>query len=152
MRQKFSLLIGPLSVNKTYYGDKRHGMVPEAKEWFANVFYGLSNPEIALKLKSIRDEFDKRVHGIAVRLLWHIPADILYTKAGDLSSRAIDISNGEKSIVDAIFLPRNFGTNVPYQCENLNIDDRYLRRLYSEIVASKDGKYRLDVTIKLIMR
>lgn len=127
-------------------------MKPEAKEWFANVFYGLSNPEIAQMLKELREAFDKRINGFSVRLLWHIPADILYTKAGDLSSRAMDLSNVEKSIIDAIFLPRNFGTNVPYQCENLNIDDRYLRRLFSEKKASVDGQYRLDVTIKLITK
>lgn len=152
MRWKFSLPVGPISINSTFYGDKRHGMRPEAKEWYSSVFFALSEPTIAEKLRLARNSFDLNKHGYAIRLLWFIPKTVLYTKAGDLSSRSIDLTNCEKSIVDALFLPKHFGTNVPYQCENLNVDDRYLRRLFSEKKASLDGNYRLDITIKLISK
>lgn len=144
--------VHPISINSTYHSDKRHGMTRDAREWFANVFYQLSQPGPAAELARIRNNFDKSKHGVSVQLLWKVPASVLYTKAGDLSSRSIDLSNCEKSIIDALFLPKNFGTNVPYQCENLNIDDRYLRRLFSEKVASSDEAYELKVVLKLIPR
>lgn len=125
-------------------------MTAEAREWLGNVLYALSTPTTAACLKLIRDNFDAKKHGISIRLIWKIPKDILYTKRGELSSRSIDLTNCEKSLVDAIFLPKHFGTNVPYQCENLNLDDRYLRRLFSEKQVAVGQDYSVDVTLKLI--
>ena len=149
-RVKFTLPIWPQSINDMYYSNKRHGLTAKAREWLGNTLYSLHQNRDKLAL--IRESFDAKKQGIAVYLIWKIPKDILYTKSGELSSRSIDITNAEKSLVDAIFLPKFYGANVPYQCENLNLDDRYLRRLFSEKQVAVGQDYSVDVTLKLIKK
>jgi hypothetical protein len=135
----------PLSVNSMYYGNKRHGMRSEAKDWQVNVFHGLSQYEA--QLGALRSQFKKSKHGYAVSLTWVIPKDHLYTKAGELSSRCCDLSNIEKALIDVLFLPKNFSNNAPYGCQNLNIDDRYLKTLTSRKVAGDEWGVIINVRI-----
>lgn len=135
----------PLSVNSMYYGNRLHGMRADAKDWQVQVFHGLSQYEA--ELGALRSQFKKSKHGYAVKLTFVVPKTVLYTKTGELSSRAADLSNIEKSIIDCLFLPKHFSNTPPYGCQNLNMDDRYLKTLSSRKVAGDDWEIHINVRI-----
>jgi hypothetical protein len=135
----------PLSVNNLYYANKRHGLRADSKDWQRQVFYGLSHYE--KELAALRNKFKKNKHGYAVSLTFVLPPEILYTKTGELSSRAADLSNVEKSIIDCLFLPKHYSNDVPNGCQNLCMDDRYLKLMRSKKIAGKDWQIHLNVRI-----
>lgn len=148
VKKVLNLPLKTVSVNSTHFANKSHGLRPEAKEWLYAVFYNLSLPGAKEALADLRAAFDPAVHGYSVDIRVGAPKDVLYNKAGGLSSRMHDLSNIEKPLIDALFLPKFFGTNVPYECENLNVDDKYLVRLSSEKVVASN--FYLEITIGLI--
>lgn len=135
----------PLSVNSMYYGNRLHGMRSEAKDWQVNVFHGLSHYEA--QLGALRSQFKKSKHGYTVTLTWIVPRENLYTKTGELSSRVADLSNIEKALIDCLFLPKHFSNTPPYGCQNLNIDDRYLKTLTSRKTPGDEWAVIINVRI-----
>jgi hypothetical protein len=140
---KITLFVKSMSINSFYYANKSHGKTLEGRQWSAEVFNQLS--KFAPEFAELRAKFDPKLHGYAVKLTWSSPA--LYTKGGLMSSGVCDLSNSEKMLIDCLFLPKNFGTNVPYQCENLNCDDRYLKSLSSRKIHGPDVAVKINIRI-----
>lgn len=137
--------IKAISVNSSYHANKAHGMTRDAKDWCHSVFWNLSLPGNREALKELREGFNPTKNGYAVDITFGAPREIMFTKAGTLSSRSYDIDNQIKHLIDCIFQPKYFGTNVPYECENLNIDDKHMVRISAQKVAGTG--YFIEVTI-----
>lgn len=120
----------------------------DALDWEHTVMHHLSKQETKTKLKNLREYFDKNQHGYIVELKFYFPEEILFTKKGHLSSRAHDLTNVEKPLVDLLFLPCYFEKKPPYGCENLNIDDKYLIRCLSEKQIA--DTHRIDISIEIV--
>lgn len=145
MELKLRLHVAPISVNSMYYGEKRHGKRPEAITWSEEVLYSLRKYED--KIKEFTALFDSKLHVITAHMISYAPIDYYYTKSGEMSGRMVDITNFEKPLIDLLMLPKFYGTNFPKQSINLNIDDRYLRKLTSEKLPS-DAWY-IDVVFRI---
>lgn len=150
MQRTLTLHIEPLSVNSTYYGNRGHGKTASSKQWFCDVFSQLALPSNNLALRDLREFFKSKEHAYCISLIFEMPRSRLYTKTGELSSKVTDLTNIEKSLVDAIFLPKYFGPSVPYECENLNIDDRYLWELHSSKRPSADGSWHVRIEVRIV--
>ena len=135
----------PLSVNKLYYANKRHGLRAESKEWQYNLFLQLS--QYSTQLADLRSKFIEGQTGYKVAITYILPAPVLYNKAGAPSSKAADLSNCDKALIDVLFLPAHYGPNVPYQCENLNCDDKHLFELSSKKIPGQRFEILLDIDI-----
>ncbi len=140
MRRKFILPIKGLSINSTYYNDKRHGMKPEAVDWFRTVEHLLSLPKNKTGLEELRSTFNPLSNAYAFQIKAYVPRDLYYTKQGKLSRRAFDVSNTEKSIVDVFCLPK-----YP---NSLQTDDCVVRSCHSIKLPADD--WRIEVLIRIV--
>jgi len=131
--------IEPLSVNSTYYNNKNHGMNSNAKSWFNSFLYQLKQYSNAFT--EMQEAFKDTQHVYCVEIQVLTPTHKLLTKEGKYTSKKVDLSNLEKSIIDALFLPKH-NAHTP----NLNVDDRYLQRLTSELIETT-GKSGLLIRI-----
>lgn len=135
----------PLSVNSLYYANKRHGLRQSSKEWQCNIFQGLSQYEA--ELSSLRARFKEGRHGYAVAITYVIPPATLYNKAGAPSSRACDLSNCDKALIDCLMLPKHFTNTAPFGCQNLCIDDKHLFELSSKKIPGPEHAILLQISI-----
>lgn len=149
MQYEFRLKSKPYSINSFYYRDGRI-IKQEAKEWMAQIFHLLSSSENQEKLEQIRKSFDKNLHYFKVKLEFYFPKNTLFNKKGLLSSRAFDLSNIEKTLIDLIFLPKYHKQQFPYGCPNINIDDKYICELESIKGLSSDYNYETRIIIKIL--
>ena len=147
MKATFKFKSKPVSINNFYYANKRHGIRAEAKEWQSDLFVALASSTNKAIIQNLKSHFDERVHGYKFSITYEAPASTFYTKRSTLSSRQIDLSNCEKSLIDVFFLPKYNGT---YGCENLNIDDKWLLELSSRKTLSPDENYYTVVKIEII--
>lgn len=147
MKAIFKFQSKPVSINNFYYANKRHGIRAEAKEWQCDLFVELARATNKEIIKSLKDKFDPSIHGYKFKITYQAPAGTFYTKSGGLSSRQIDLSNCEKSLIDVFFLPKYNGA---YGCENLNIDDKWLVELGSRKTVSPDDKYYTIVELEIV--
>lgn len=147
MRKTFYIPGKAISINSTYYANKNHGMTVAAKEWFENFYHNLNLPKNQAGLSELRNAFDASVHSFKLSIIYYVPESELYNKQGLLSSKTFDLSNIEKSIVDAFFLPKN-NDRAP----NLNLDDKFLTQLMSRKIKSPTGKAGLRISITLVSK
>lgn len=144
LKKTLQLNISSFSVNSMYAaGNSRFGKSGEAKEWTYLAYSELN--KWSKEIKDLKELFSEKEHGYGVELEWFFTRDKLITKKGILSSRAHDLSNVEKNIVDVLFLP----SNAPF-CENLNIDDRYLIELKSSKKVSPHSFPFLLLTVYIL--
>jgi len=118
------------------------------KDWSCQVFHKLNTEENLKQLEELRNYFDFKKHYYIIDLKFYFPKEIIYLKNGALSSRAFDISNIEKPLIDLLFLPKYFDKKSPYGCKNLNIDDKYIKKMSSEKEASEDFRIEIKLEIK----
>ena len=147
MKAIFKFKSKPVSINNFYYANKAHGIRTEAKEWQSDLFIELAknvNKEIITNLKA---KFDPKIHGYKFVITYHAPASTYYNKKGELSSRQIDLSNCEKSLIDVFMLPKYNGV---YGACNLDMDDKWLIELSSKKLISADEFYYTTVLIEII--
>lgn len=148
MKRKLVLKVKPFSINALHYANKSHGLTAAAKEWTYQVFNALSSPDNRAALSDLRSYFDPTKHAITVGLTVFYPEKIFWNLQGTISAKTQDNSNWEKPLIDCIFLPGNFGSTGVYNAENMNCDDRYITRLFSQ---KKPGtEHRIDVRIGII--
>ena len=147
MKAIFKFKSKPVSINNFYYADKRHGIKAEAREWQGDLFVELAKDINKQIIQNLKSKFDSALHGYKVTITYAAPAATFYNKTGGLSSRQIDLSNCEKSLIDVFFLPKYNGT---YGCENLGIDDKWLLELSSRKTLSVDEHYYTTVQIEII--
>lgn len=139
----------PFSVNASYV--RTFGGVAKsngAREFCAQIFNHLHNQAAQEKLTALRALFDPQKHAYEVSITAYYPADEFYTKKGQISNKTIDMSNGEKLIIDCFFLPKFCSEPFPYGCQNLECDDRFINTLVSH---KKVGATRaIEVCIKIV--
>jgi hypothetical protein len=151
MKQKLRLKLKPLSINSTYYhGSARYGKNTKAQDWTYEAFSEFMYFENREKLKLLRDYFKPEEHAYLVSLTWRFPKSALITKSNTLSSKAHDLSNIEKSIIDILFLPSNYSDNITQGCLNLNIDDKHMLQLNSKKSLSESEDYILEIEIDVV--
>lgn len=149
-RVSFYLPIEPFSVNRTYYRDRRH-KTQEFRDWELAVINAMSAKSVQTKLAEIRNAFDATQHCFLVRFKALYPRAVLFNKAGQISSRAEDLSNIEKPLLDLLFLPKYHVQAKPWGCPNINADDKYVLRLYSAKDVSADEKHYVQVSIAIAL-
>ena len=126
MHAKFIIPHKPYSVNRYHYGDgRKHN---DAINWEATIRVYLKDATIQLELERVRTSFKASDHTISINLIFIYPKNILFNKEGLMSSRAYDLSNVEKPIIDLVFLERH---SSPL-CKNLELDDKYISKMTSD--------------------
>jgi len=141
----FYLPLEAFSINSVYYRDRRH-KTQSYRDWERRAFQCLHSAEIQEKLKSIREAYKEDEHCFSVAFDFQMSA--LFNKQGKISSRAEDLSNVEKMLLDILFLPKYHVQPWPDGVPNLNADDKYVLELSSKKTHSvNDGTH---ITIALI--
>lgn len=148
MQKTLTLPIKLISVNSMYYGNRRQGKTQEAKDWFYTVFHELGAKQNAESLAELRDLFDCRKHFYSVEIRSTVPKQLFFNKEGSISSRTIDLSNCEKALIDAIFLRKYYGPKHPYECFNLNTDDKYIASLLSKKQPGETWSVEVQISIE----
>ena len=146
MLKKLTINLEPFSINSMYCKN-RSWKTQKYNEWSANVFHQLNSEENLKAFEELRNYFDPEKHAYEVNLRFFYPDDKLFTKKGSLSSRAHDISNIEKPLIDLLFLPVYYKKPSPYGCKNLNIDDKFIKSMSSQKMSADES--RIDVTIHI---
>ena len=118
-----------------------------ALDWSHTVLHHLGFEENAVILEELRDHFDPEQHMYAIDLEFYYPKELLITKKRTLSSKAHDLSNIEKPLIDLIFLPTYFNKPSPYGAKNLNIDDKFISDLSSKKRPSDEHRIIVNITI-----
>lgn len=148
MRATFKFKSKPVSINNFYYGDKRHGIREEAKDWQHGILTELAKDINKQILQNLKSTFDKSIHGYKVDITYAAPASTFYTKKGEVSSRQIDLSNCEKSLIDLLFIPKYNGA---YGAVNFDIDDKWIMELSSRKTISPDDDYYTAVRVEIVL-
>ena len=148
MKQILKFQSKTLSINSTYYGERRHGKTPEAKQWTTHMLMSIGRYKE--EFAALRTHFNPKKHVYRMTIKVFIPESTMYTKDGKMTSLVHDLSNIEKSIVDVIFLPKFFSEQALFaeKAPNLNTDDRYLQYLSSEKVPTEDY-WGLEVELQI---
>ena len=146
MKRTITLPLKAFSINAMTGRDIRHKSHAYI-EWSAEVFNKLSTDENLDTIAELREFFDSEKHYYIIDLKFYYPSNVLYTKKGSLSARAHDLSNIEKPLIDLLFLPTYYDQPSPYGCKNLNIDDKYIKKLSSEKLPSEEHKIEIELTI-----
>lgn len=146
MKKSFTLNQKPFSVNAMYYASVK-AKTKEARQWSYQVFNELDSPQIQQCINDLKGHFNPKKHCYKIKMTAYFPEDVIYKKDGSLSSRAFDITNWEKPIVDLLFLPKHCKSETPYGVNNLEIDDRFITKCVSEKKASKTGHHYIDFVI-----
>lgn len=136
-----------MSINNFYYADKRHGIREEGRDWQFHLFTELAKSTNKQIIQNLKSHFNPDLNGYKVAITYAAPQATFYNKTGKLSSRQIDLSNCEKSLIDVFFLPKYNGT---YGAENLDIDDKWLLELSSRKTLSPDEHYYTTIQIEIV--
>ena len=143
----FTLQAPPFSLNKAYY-KRSFTRTADCRAWGDAILVQLQDDAIQAEFEALRASFETG-HSLHVNLVFFIPQSKFYTKKGDLSRRAQDLSNVEKLLIDLIFDPRFEGRFVDGQeISNLSMDDKYITLLVSEKVPT-EHEHRIKVDINL---
>jgi hypothetical protein len=149
MRRTFNIPIAPFSINAYHYADKRH-KTREARDWETKVLYQLNKPAAQKSFAELRAHFDLNKHVYSANLIAYYPESTFFTAKGLISQRTLDLTNWEKPIIDLLFLPKHYNNPEPYGCKNLNIDDKFLGRMFSTKKPSLDGTSSMLISLRII--
>jgi Holliday junction resolvase RusA-like endonuclease len=108
---EFTLPIKAYSINKMYYATRKV-LTKEARAWQDNVVAQLGPYDLASKGPLI----DGKPLRVEIEVTY--PMNIFYNTHGLISSKTMDCSNVEKSIIDVVF-------------GQLGVNDKYIIELYS---------------------
>jgi len=137
------LSIKPYSVNKYFYGN-RAVKRREAVQWETCMIELLRPEEYQNAFKELKEQFNPKEHCLTVEIICYYPKEILITKKGNLSSKAFDISNTEKPIIDVIFLEKYATSTI----NNVGIDDKYIVDMVSKKRPSNKHKIKVNIQLK----
>lgn len=132
-----------------YYRDRRH-KTQDYRDWELAVLNAINVSNVQQKLQQIREAFDEKRHSFLVKLTFMYPRSTLLNKQGTISSRAEDLTNVEKPLVDILFLPKYHVQPFPSGAKNINADDKHILRLVSSKQISPNEKFFIKVQIALI--
>lgn len=148
-RVQFYLPLKPFSINKMHYRDRRH-KTQDYRDWELSALQAINTEYVQNQLKKIREAFDANKHAFAVRFTFLYPSSVLYNKAGQISSRAEDVTNIEKPLLDLLFLPKYHVQSFPYGGPNVNADDKHVLSLTSRKSLSADDKHHIRISIAVV--
>ena len=146
MRCSFSIPVGPFSVNRMHSRDKRH-KTAVYKQWERSILEELNRPLIQQQLKKFRESFVEGQHEVWLILRSFYPKAKLINQQNDISSRAEDLTNWEKPLVDLLFLPKFHVQPFPYGAPNCNTDDKRITKMKSSKEVSPDDNSSVQVTL-----
>lgn len=150
MRFNFLLKnIKPFSVNSMYYSTST-SKTQKYHDWSFQIFSRLSNEQIQVGLRELREYFEVEKHAYVVRLTAYYPEATYYRRIGGISAKTMDLSNWEKPLVDCIFLPKHHKNSPPYGSPNLNIDDRYICSLVSRKLPTMDKEPSIRIQVAIV--
>lgn len=149
MTVQFKLALEPFSINRMHTRDKSH-KTQDYRDWEMAALQAMRAAHVQAQLAKIREAFNPAEHAFAVRFKFKFPAQVLFNKQGLISSRAEDLSNVEKPLLDLIFLPKFHVQPLPWGVPNVNADDKYVLRLTSTKQLSADSSYSIDVQIRIV--
>jgi len=141
MKERILISHKPFSVNAMTFKDKTK-KTPQYREWHLQIQNYLKSESSQDSFTRLRDYFDPKKHYYSVNITFYYPQHILFTEKGHLSSRAHDCSNIEKPLIDILFLPSHFK-----DCNNLNIDDKYIADLTSKKRATESHLIEIEFEI-----
>lgn len=144
MKISFTIKSPPFSINAAYY-KRSKTRTTQCRAWGDGILSQLQNPNIQSMFKTFKGAISDRPL-IGLNLTFQYPIDVLYTKAGHISRRSMDLSNIEKMLIDLIFDNRFHERGTP----NLNLDDKFIVDLKSEKRPSKDDDFHILVDIYII--
>ena len=147
MKRTLTIPVKSFSIN-TMFCKNRAFTTSDYKTWAYSIFHRLDTEDNLQAFEDLRTAFDVKKHAYSVSIITYFPFETLYTKKGILSSRAFDLSNIEKPLIDLIFLPKYFDQPSPYGIANLNIDDKYIIDLSSKKRAAPE--HRIDIEIEVV--
>jgi len=107
MKRSFTIPCKPFSINSMY--TTRNVKTVAARNWTLDIILALRVEQD--KLSDLRNHFEPMKHYYSVDFVFFYPSEKLYTKKGDLSSKAFDITNCEKGLLDIICAGKYFGTD-----------------------------------------
>jgi len=148
-KQTININSKAFSVN-SMYGKRRTYTTSAYQDWAHGIFYQLNTEENLEAMKILRETFDPSSHYYSIKITTYYPYALLITQKGILSSKAFDVSNTEKPLIDLIFLPKYYGLSLPYGALNLKIDDRYIGDLHSIKRVSPDDEFKIKVELEII--
>lgn len=114
------------------------------RDWERFLLYELGKKEVQEQLDKIRQNFDSKKHGLVVKFDFYYPYNIIYTAEGKLSSKAFDLSNVEKPLLDLIFLVKHEDSG------SLSIDDKFVLSLQSRKRVSATGAFYTRISLKIV--
>lgn len=141
MKRTITFQVQAISINSMYYGNRLHGKTTAAREWSENVLNTLKY--YSQEINELKNYFDEKEHVYRLHLQMLVPIDVLYTKAGVLTSKVVDLSNFEKPLIDLIMLPKYADRG------SLNKDDRFVQSLLSEKIPTKN-EWGIVVHIEIV--
>lgn len=148
IRVSFKIPIETFSINAMYYNDGRI-KTSEARAWTVRLCEELSKFES--ELAKIRDNFNEKEHGLVLDLTAFYPKEKIMKEEGGLSSRAHDISNWEKPLIDILFLPKYFNLKPPKGFKNLNMDDKFNLETRSRKLPSPIDGFTIQIKIEIVL-
>jgi hypothetical protein len=150
MRFSFMLKgIKPFSVNSLFYNDGRT-KTQAYYDWSFKFFGMLCHESVQLGLEPMREQFDPKKHCFAVRLTAYYPEKIFYRQVGGISAKTMDLSNWEKPLIDALFLPKNHKVSPPFGSPNMNCDDRYIASIVSRKRMTTEDEPSIRISIAML--
>ena len=135
----------PYSVNKYFYGN-RSIKRRETVEWELNIIECLKDVDVQSDIKEFREMFDHKKNCVKIEMIFYYPKEILYTKDNALSSRAFDLSNVEKPLIDLLFLKKYSTNNI----KNIEIDDKYIVDMRSQKKQSENSDHYIEIKIEML--
>jgi hypothetical protein len=137
----------PFSVNKAYYRNRQR--TEECRRWGNNILTQLQDPRLRADLISLRDSYDALRHSFFIEITHFTPK--LYTKAGTINKRSMDLSNIEKLLIDLIFDTRFQGRIInDMEINNLGIDDATILDMVSRKRYGPDYKILVRISLQNI--
>jgi hypothetical protein len=142
-----NLPFGTYSINEAHYAGFR-GVRKEAQNWYTQVFHELS--KIQPQIAEFKQTFNPDLHVLHIEATAFYPADLYFTKAGDISSRIHDITNWEKMLQDALCDEKNVAKYAYSKCENLAINDKFVKRFVSQSLPA--DSHSIQILVQLVKR
>lgn len=135
----------PFSINNAYY-KRTFTMTQECRIWRKTIIEAAKQPENLAIFEDVRNAFENapKPAGLIVAISYGIRADYFFTKKGDVKRHSMDLSNVEKLLIDILFDPRFYERD---ELDNLNLDDKYIVKLYSEKIPKKEWTIKVEFGI-----
>jgi len=132
------------SINSMYCKNRNY-TTTSYKDWASGILNILKQKPNSHRLASLESFFDPFKHRYSITITTYFPPNILITKKNTMSSKAFDVSNIEKPLIDLIFLPK-YHSDTP----NLNIDDKTISDLSSRKRISATGEHYIEVKLDIL--